>query len=146
MDIEYAVLGIVIIFLVGLAGYALLTNNSPASTTTQKTTTTTQSTQTKFTSSPYYNYAYLISGTSLSSAAQTALTGFKLSTTTLSNGDIEYNLTATEAGYTDLSATISSGQKLYFIEMGLGDDSGTQDLTHGDDALIKVDSNGYIIQ
>ncbi len=150
MKTEYAVLGIVaVLAIAGIGGYAFLSMHSPTTTgmaTNTPTTQTTQATQTKLADSPYANYAYLISGDSLSSAAQTALTGFSLSHKTLSNGDVEYTLTAQIPGYQNQTYTLSSGEKLYFIELTTRDDVGGSDRLLGDDHAIIVDANGYIVQ
>lgn len=103
---------------------------------------------TKFVDSPYYQYAYLISGNNLSAQAKTAITGFDLSKTSNSDGTATYTLTAIKQGYTNQTYTLSSGEKLYFIERSLGDDNtaDNSDFTLRDDTAIVVNSNGYIVQ
>ena len=99
---------------------------------------------TLFADSQYANYAYLISGDTLSSDAQTALTGFDLKKTDNADGSTTYDLVATNPEYQTQEYTIQPGQSLYFLEGSLGDDSGGEHML-GDDAAIIVDSNGYIV-
>ena len=103
---------------------------------------------TKFADSPYYQYAYLISGDTLSSQAKTALTGFDLSKTSNSDGSMTYTLTALRQEYANQTYTLQPGEKLYFIERSLGDDdtAGNSDYSLRDDTAIIVNSDGYIVQ
>lgn len=102
----------------------------------------------KFADSQYYPYSYLISGGALSSDAKTAITGFDLSKTENSDGSVTYTLTALKQGYTNQTYTLSSGEKLYFIERSLGDDDAASDSDYSlrDDTAIIVNSDGYIVQ
>ncbi len=104
--------------------------------------------ETLFSSSPYYSYAYLISGDNLSAQAKTALTGFDLTQVANSDGTITYTLTAHKQGYLNQTYTLSSGEKLYFIERSLGDDNAADntDFFPVDDMAVVVNSQGYIVQ
>jgi len=100
----------------------------------------------KLSDSPYANYAYLISGDTLSADAQTAITGFSMQKTANPDGTTTIALSSTNPEYQNQSYTLQSGQQLYFIERTLGDDSGNEDSNLRDDMAIIVDANGYIVQ
>jgi hypothetical protein len=102
----------------------------------------------KFSDTPYYPYAYQISGNSRSNMANQALAGFKLDKTDNSDGTTTYILTALKQEYVNQSYTLQPGQSLYFIEMSMGDDdtANNADYNLGDDFAVVVDSNGYIVQ
>ena len=116
---------------------------NPTSTTGDLSATTTMTTQ-KFSDSADYQSAYLISGASLDSSAQQALTGFNLSKQTLPNGSIQINLKAVESGYQDQQYTLQSGQQLYFVDRTFGDDRNSEG-NQGDDYGIIVDAQGFVV-
>ena len=138
-------------------------NAYPASTNpTSNPTTTTPSTVSPSTNSPatpaqnqagpkitdpqYTNKAYLISGDSLDATAQTATSGFNISKIVNSDGTTTFTLTSTNPEYQDQSYTLQPGQKLYFIEMNLGDDYNNNEGNLGDDRAVITDADGNIIQ
>lgn len=122
-------------------GLVLLGASCSNKTTSSTNTTTGQ----KFSDSPDYQYAYLISGPTLSAQAETAITGFDLSKTTQTDGTTVYELKAKKSGYFDQKYTVKSGQSLYFIESSMGDDNGDVDERLSDDTAVVVDANGYVV-
>lgn len=100
----------------------------------------------KFADQPYANKAYLISGDTLDSDAKQAISGFNLDKQTLSDGSQKITLTAVDPGYQDQQYTITSGEKLYFVEKFMGDDPNNHENNIGDDQAIVVNSDGYVVQ
>lgn len=99
-----------------------------------------------FVKSPLFNYAYLISGGSLSAEAKNAIAGFTVSTQTMSDGSQNITLNAISSQYQDQSYIVQSGQSLYFIERSMGDDQAPSvENALGDDFAVVVDANGYIV-
>ncbi len=98
-----------------------------------------------FAGSQYAQYAYLISGDTLSPDAQNALSGFQVARTQNPDGTIQMYLVTTVSTYVNQTYTLKPGQKLYFIEMSLGDDHLNRDSSLADDTAIVVDPNGCIV-
>lgn len=94
----------------------------------------------------YARFSYLISGKTLSSNAKRALDGFEWNRTRLNASAVEITLTPTQPRYQSYSAVVRSGQKLYFIEASFGDDAPKREAQLRDDAPVKVDNHGYVIQ
>ncbi len=99
-----------------------------------------------FSSSQFYPYSYQIFPGALSPEAQRAVTGFRLETQNDSDGSVTIKLIAINPEYQNQTYNVQPGQKLYFIERSLGDDSGGEERFPGDDAAIVVNSAGYIVQ
>lgn len=142
--------GIIIVVLV-IAGFIIFSghkNTNVNSTQTKNKPSTIQASKVLFSTSQYEPYAYLISTKVLSSQTKTALAGFNLTSKQNANGTTTYILTTSKPSYTNQSYTISSGEKLYFVEHSLGDDNSATDTDYflGDDKAIVVDANGYIKQ
>ena len=104
-----------------------------------------QNGQVKFSTSPYAQFAYLVSGNTLSPEAQRALTGYELVKTKLPNGDAQITLRSTSFPVPDQIYTLTPGESLYFIDYVLGDDTQPRDYSPNDDKAIVVDQNGYIV-
>jgi hypothetical protein len=104
-----------------------------------------QNSQVKFSTSPYAQFAYLISGSALSSEAQHALTGYELIKTKLSDGNAQITLRSTSFPTPDQVYTLTPGENLYFVDYVLGDDAQPQDYSPNDDKVVVVDQNGYIV-
>jgi len=102
--------------------------------------------ETLFSSSSYYPYAYLIFPGVLSPAAREAITGFNLDLKNNPDGSTTINLVATNPEYKNQSYTMKPGEKLYFIERSFGDDSDGGEHFLGDDKAVVVNSAGYIVQ
>ncbi|MDE1848548.1 MAG: hypothetical protein KGH55_00775 [Nanoarchaeota archaeon] len=138
------ILPIAIIVVLVVIGFIVFNPHKNVTSNVVSGTSSLPSSAVKFSDTPYYPYAYLISSDTLSSEAQQALAGFDLNKTTNANGTMTYTLTAIAAGYVNQSYTLNSGQSLYFIERSLGDDADNNDYNLGDDFAIVVDSSGDI--
>ncbi len=101
----------------------------------------------KLVDQPYYKYAYLISGGTLSPEAQKALAGFSLDKKTLTDGNVQITLTAQKAEYHNQQYVLHSGEQLYFIEKFLADDKSetNEEKNLKDDSAVVVDSQGNIV-
>jgi hypothetical protein len=104
-----------------------------------------QNGQVKFSTSPYAQFAYLISGSALSPETQNALIGYELIKTKLSNGNAQITLRSTSFPAPDQVYTLSPGESLYFVDYVLGDDAQPRDYSPNDDKAIVVAQNGYIV-
>lgn len=116
-------------------------NNNPNSFVSQNDNISPQ----LFSGSPLSQNAYLISTTPYDANTQKALSGFTVTNKTLADGSREFTLTSTNPEYQTQTYTVKQGEKLYFIETMLGDDSNNQDRNLGDDTAVVVDANGYIV-
>jgi hypothetical protein len=100
----------------------------------------------KFADSSDANNSYLISTDTYDTATQKALSGFKVDRTVLADGTQRINLTSTNPEYQNQSYIVAPGQKLYFVERNLQDDSNSQENNLGDDTAVLVDANGFIVK
>ena len=100
----------------------------------------------KFSDSPDWKSAYLISSATLDDNAKTALSGFELQRQVLGDGRTNITLKALSAEYSDQNYVLQPGQSLYFIEKFLADDSSGRDLNLHDDTAVVVDADGYIVK
>jgi hypothetical protein len=100
---------------------------------------------TLFSSYSLAQYSYLISGNAtLSPSGKVATEDFNLTSTALANGSVSYSMKFAETGVT-YSVTVGNGDKLYWIDTNLADDSPKADVFTGDDGYAVVNSTGYII-
>jgi hypothetical protein len=99
----------------------------------------------KLSDTQYWNYAYLISGPSLSDSSRAALAGFNYSRQVMADGSENITLVALSPDYQGGSFTVRPGQKLYFVETSFGDDAGNGEYSMGDDSAVMVDSGGYVV-
>ncbi|MFB6175180.1 MAG: hypothetical protein ABEJ87_04345 [Candidatus Nanohalobium sp.] len=99
----------------------------------------------KLSNTRYARYAFKISGNSLSTNAKRALAGFNVKKST-SNGITTIHLNTDRSEYSDQTYKLKNGEQLYFIETSMGDDSGGNEYSIGDDTGVVVDSNGYIVR
>ncbi|MDE2096787.1 MAG: hypothetical protein KGL39_06030 [Patescibacteria group bacterium] len=118
---------------------------SAASASATSTPAGVQNGQVKFSTSPYAQFAYLISGNTLSPEAQHALTGYELVKAKQANGDTQITLRSTSAPAPDQIYTLTPGESLYFVDYVLGDDAQPRDYSPNDDKAIVVDRNGNIV-
>lgn len=102
------------------------------------------SSQVLFSSTPYFQYAYLISGSNLSQEAKAALTGFNMTSDFLSNGTEEIRVAIQGSGQNQ-TILLDSGYKLYIVETTFSDDSYGFDASLGDDGLVMVNQTGYVV-
>jgi hypothetical protein len=98
-----------------------------------------------FSSSPFSQYAYLISAPTYDADTEKALTGFKVTKKTLTDGSVQITLTAQNPEYKTQTYVVKTGEKLYFVEKFLGDDVGTEEKSLRDDTAVLVDADGYIV-
>ena len=134
-------IGLTLVALLG-AGCSPVTQNGA---TNQSATAPIAST--KFVDQPYYNSAYLISGTTMDDQAKQATAGFDIAKQDLPDGTTQYNLKALDSGFKDQVYVIKHGQKLYFIELSMGDDDSTANQENGmrDDMAVVVDADGNVV-
>ena len=137
------ILGILIVVALIIVG-AVIFSHHPSS--TGNVVSNPGSSGVLFADSPYANFAYLLSSSSLSPEAQQALTGFNVEKHANSDGSITYDLVAINPEYQNQSYTLKPGQSLYFIESSFGDDATGSENFLADDSAIVVDSGGYIVQ
>jgi hypothetical protein len=99
----------------------------------------------KITDVKYANKAYLISGDTLDSATQNAMSGFSMNKIVNTDGTTTISLSSSNPDYQNQSYTLQPGQKLYFIEKNLGDDGSGSEFNLGDDTALITDADGNII-
>ncbi len=99
-----------------------------------------------FSSSPLSQNAFLISTPTYDVATQTALNGFNVTKNTQADGSMQITLNSQNPEYQTQTYNVKPGEKLYFIEAMLGDDSNNEDRNLRDDTAVLVDANGYIVQ
>ncbi len=97
--------------------------------------------------SGYATYAYLISSPITNSTAQRAIAGFNITQQELANGSVRITIAAVGNPTTGGNYTILPGEKLYYIDLSLGDDSAPSgEYNMGDDGIILTNTAGYIIK
>jgi hypothetical protein len=100
----------------------------------------------KFLDTPDGKNAHLISGDQLDPVTVSALAGFNLQKNLMPDGSVQIILTAIKPGYFNQSYNLKPGEKLYFIEKFMADDSGDSDFNLKDDTAVVVDAQGYVLQ
>lgn len=119
------------------------TISSKASGASSSNQMTTNSSKVLFSNTQYAQYAYLIYPGQMTQQAQSAFSGFNLTTSSLQNGST--NLTITLIGSNQAqSISLKPNYKLYIIETSFGDDGFHFDSSLGDDGFVVVDPNGYV--
>ena len=146
-----ALIAVIIAAAVLLRGYGSTGNTAMANTaapagpvsSTQSATPASNTSAVLFSSTPYYQYAYLVSDSPLSSQAKAALAGFNFNNTQLANGTRKITI---ELAGTSQSQTVmlKPGYKLYIIEATFGDDGYGFDSSLGDDGFVMVNQTGYV--
>jgi len=94
-------------------------------------------------STQYASYAYQVYPGSLSSQAQLALTGFTVHVTP---GPTTITVKVSATGSAPQSSNYPLGDKVYFVETTLGDDSGVSDYNFGDDGILVTNAAGRIVE
>ena len=109
---------------------------------------TVATTTVKFSSEPYYSFAYQIypKTSTQSSAQKQALSGFLLSSKKNTDGSVTVTLTPTNSKFSIQHYTVLPGETLYFIERSLRDDTNNQDYFPMDDTAVIVDHAGNVVQ
>lgn len=140
------VIGLAVVLLGGNhAGNSQSNNYINTSSQTPVGSTPANTTGTLFSSTPYYQFAYVISNSTISSQAQAALSGFNLTRTQYSNGTVAMGITLIGNGNKQ-TLDLKPGYKLYIIETSFGDDSFGGESNLGDDGFVEVSPNGYVVQ
>lgn len=149
MDIKMISIVLVLAMIVGIGAMLSMQGGTQGSINATKASTTAPSSsgqntsKTLFADTQYAPYSYQIYPGPLSQQAQSALSGFNMTTTMLQGGSA--NVTLSLAG-TNQSKSMILGQnyKLYIIETTFGDDGFHFDSSLGDDGFVIVDPNGYV--
>lgn len=98
----------------------------------------------KLADSPISKNAYKIAPGQLTSEAQTALMGWKMTTQMQKDGSQIVTLTPTDSDDQKQQFTLAKGNQLYFVEAVSNDDQNGKDQTTRDDYGVVVDSNGIV--
>ena len=109
-------------------------------------TTTSRPKRIKLMDTRYAKYSYLISNETLTNDAERALDGFRRNRTRVNASTVRITLIPEEPQYQRYSVLVRDDQKLYFIETSFGDDAPHRETQLDDDAPVKVDSDGYLVQ
>lgn len=118
------------------------------STAPQRSTTTTSAPSQKLgpllSSTQYAPYAFRIYPGSPSAQARVAETGFHIDVT---GGPTTITVHVTVSGSSAAQhSSYPAGDRVYFVETTLGDDSGDSDYNLGDDGILVTDPNGRIVE
>ncbi len=100
---------------------------------------------TQFAGWRYQQYAFQIYPGAPGSDAEKALAGFDLSVQD-QGGSVLVNLKARQANYRDAQYAVPKGDTAYFIETTLRDDPNDQEENMGDDGVVVVNPDGYILR
>jgi hypothetical protein len=98
-----------------------------------------------FSSWRFKQYSYQIYPGPADSDAQKALAGFNLSVQDQGNSVVVY-LKALSSRYRDAQYTVAKGDTAYFVETTMRDDPNDQENNLGDDGVVVVDPQGYLLQ
>ncbi len=90
----------------------------------------------------YGPYAFQIYPGHPSSNAQLAMAGFQI-TVTPSGGKLQ--LVAKTGSGSPIRQSYAGGDKIYFIEANLGDDSGNAEFNFSDDGIVATDAAGHVL-
>jgi hypothetical protein len=96
-------------------------------------------------STQYAPYAFLIYPGPESSQARLATTGFAIQVAPHA-GKINLSVSVPGSGQAAQTSSFPSGDRVYFIEATLGDDSGGVEYSLGDDGVVVTNAQGYIVQ
>ncbi len=99
----------------------------------------------QFSSWQFAQYSYEIYPGPANSDAQKALAGFSLSVQD-QGSSVVVNLKALSSRYHDAQYTVAKGDTAYFVETSMRDDPTNQENDLGDDGVVVVDPQGYILQ
>jgi len=80
-----------------------------------------------------------------SSQARQATAGFTIQVTPHAR-KIELRVAAAGSGQAAQTSTFPAGDRVYFVEATLGDESGSVDYNFGDDGVVVTNAHGYIVQ
>jgi hypothetical protein len=89
--------------------------------------------------------AFLIYPGELTAQAKTAVENFTMKTLSQADGSVQITLTPKDSEEKLQTYIIKSGEKLYFVEKFMGDDSPEKDTNLKDDFGVVVDADGYVV-
>jgi hypothetical protein len=95
-------------------------------------------------SSAYAHYAYQLYPAP-SSQASAATAGFSVKVTP-GSGSFSLSVSAVGTSAAPQTSTYPTGDRVYFVETTLGDDSNNSDYNFGDDGVVITDAKGRIVQ
>jgi len=99
----------------------------------------------KFNDWRYKQWSYQVYPGDISSDAKKALAGFDISIQDA--GDhVVVNLKALSSRYRDSQTNVAKGNTAYFVETSMRDDPSNQERDLGDDGVIVVNPDGYILR
>lgn len=123
----------------GTKSHATTTTTAPAGGgTSQKLGPPLSSTQ-------YASYAFQVYPGPVSSQATAATAGFSVK---VNPGSGSFSVSVSAVGTTGApqTSTYPTGDRVYFVEATLGDDSNNSDYNFGDDGVVVTNANGRIVQ
>ncbi len=122
------------------------TTGGPA--TSQQSTTSTSAPQNLgplLSSTQYAPYAFQVYPGPVSQQARVAMAGFSVSVHS-SGASETVSISAAGSTGTAQQSSYPAGDRVYFVETSLGDDSNAADYNGGDDGIIVTSSDGRIVQ
>ena len=132
--------------------HAQASTTNQTATTTSRATTTSQPTKAPshklgplLSSTQYAPYALRVYPGSESSQTRQATAGFTIHVTPHAR-TIKLSVAASGSGQAAQTSTFPAGDRVYFIEASLGDESGNVDYNFGDDGVVVTNAHGYIVQ
>ena len=96
-------------------------------------------------STSYAPYSFRVYPGPESLQTRQATAGFRLQVTPQS-GSFRLRVAAAGSGQGAQTSSFPSGDRVYFIEASLGDDSGDLDYNFGDDGVVVTDASGHVVQ
>ena len=96
-------------------------------------------------STSYAPYAFQVYPGPETSQARQATAGFTIRVAPRA-GTIELSVAAMGSGQAPQTSSFPAGDRVYFIEATLGDESGDVDYNFGDDGVIVTDAHGHVVQ
>jgi hypothetical protein len=121
------------------------TNSPSSSASSQSTTAPSQKLGPLLSSTQYAPYALQIYPGPESSQARQATAGFTIQVKPQAR-KIRLSVAASGSGQPAQTSTFPAGDRVYFIEATLGDESGSVDYNFGDDGVVVTNAHGYIVQ
>jgi hypothetical protein len=118
---------------------------SPSSNASSPSTAPSQKLGPLLSSTQYAPYALRIYPGPESSQARQATAGFTIQVTPHAR-TIGLKVAASGSGQAAQTSTFPAGDRVYFIEASLGDESGSVDYNFGDDGVVVTNAHGYIVQ
>jgi hypothetical protein len=121
------------------------TTSQSSSTNSASSTAPSQKLGPLLSSTQFAPYALLIYPGPESSQARQATAGFTIRITPHPR-TIELSVAASGSGQAAQTSTFRAGDRVYFVEASLGDESGNVDYNFGDDGVVVTNAQGYIVQ